>query len=155
MGVRRAVEHHLRLLSWIAAKRAIREEIENHSVVGFALNRFGERLHYGPKRHLTIRCEHCPFQVIFRPSEFVAEHCGRGHGLRQSLETCAADRVSLFYDQAFIKEPGTQSATDWHQDLPFWPALGNDLVSLWVALTPVTVEGSGVEYVAERPGLQS
>ena len=59
-----------------------------------------------------------------------------------------ADRVSLFYDQAFIKEPGTRSATDWHQDLPFWPALGNDIVSLWVALTPVTVEGSGVEYVA-------
>ena len=59
-----------------------------------------------------------------------------------------SDRVSLFYDQAFIKEPGTRSPTDWHQDLPFWPALGNDIISLWVALTPVTVEGSGVEYVA-------
>ncbi len=59
-----------------------------------------------------------------------------------------ADRVSLFYDQAFIKEGGTHSPTDWHQDLPFWPALGNDIISLWVALTPVTVEGSGVEYVA-------
>jgi ectoine hydroxylase-related dioxygenase (phytanoyl-CoA dioxygenase family) len=59
-----------------------------------------------------------------------------------------ADSVSLFYDQAFIKEPGTRSPTDWHQDLPFWPAAGNDIVSLWVALTPVTVEGSGVEYVA-------
>jgi ectoine hydroxylase-related dioxygenase (phytanoyl-CoA dioxygenase family) len=58
------------------------------------------------------------------------------------------DRVSLFYDQAFIKEPGTREVTQWHQDLPFWPALGNDIVSLWVALTPVTVEGSGVEYVA-------
>jgi ectoine hydroxylase-related dioxygenase (phytanoyl-CoA dioxygenase family) len=59
-----------------------------------------------------------------------------------------ADRVSLFYDQAFIKEPGTREVTDWHQDLPYWPAMGNDIVSLWVALTPVTVEGSGVEYVA-------
>jgi ectoine hydroxylase-related dioxygenase (phytanoyl-CoA dioxygenase family) len=59
-----------------------------------------------------------------------------------------ADRVSLFYDQAFIKEPRTRSVTDWHQDLPFWPALGNDIISLWVALTPVTVDGSGVEYVA-------
>jgi hypothetical protein len=66
-----------------------------------------------------------------------------------------ADRVSLFYDQAFIKEPGTRSATDWHQDLPFWPALGNDIVSLWVALTPVTVEGSGVEYVAGSHGANS
>jgi ectoine hydroxylase-related dioxygenase (phytanoyl-CoA dioxygenase family) len=59
-----------------------------------------------------------------------------------------ADRVSLFYDQAFIKEPGTREVTQWHQDLPFWPALGNDIISLWVALTPVTLEGSGVEYVA-------
>jgi ectoine hydroxylase-related dioxygenase (phytanoyl-CoA dioxygenase family) len=59
-----------------------------------------------------------------------------------------ADRVSLFYDQAFIKEPGTREVTQWHQDLPFWPALGNDIVSLWVALTPVTLEGSGVEYIA-------
>ena len=59
-----------------------------------------------------------------------------------------ADRVSLFYDQAFVKEPGTREVTQWHQDLPFWPALGNDIISLWVALTPVTLEGSGVEYVA-------
>jgi ectoine hydroxylase-related dioxygenase (phytanoyl-CoA dioxygenase family) len=57
-------------------------------------------------------------------------------------------KVSLFYDQAFIKEPGTREVTQWHQDLPFWPALGNDIISLWVALTPVTVAGSGVEYVA-------
>ncbi len=56
--------------------------------------------------------------------------------------------MSLFYDQAFIKEPGTREVTQWHQDLPFWPALGTDIISLWVALTPVTLEGSGVEYVA-------
>jgi len=61
-----------------------------------------------------------------------------------------ADRVSLSLDQAFIKEPGTSEVTHWHQDLPFWPALGNDIISLWVALTPVTVAGSGVEYVAVR-----
>ncbi|MDI1344845.1 MAG: phytanoyl-CoA dioxygenase family protein [Pseudolabrys sp.] len=63
----------------------------------------------------------------------------------QLLDTNA---VSLFYDQAFIKEPGTTAVTDWHQDLPFWPAKGNDIISLWVALTPVNVEASGVEYVA-------
>src|ERR1700694_5547307 len=28
-----------------------------------------------------------------------------------------ADRVSLFYDQAFIKEPGTREVTHWHQDM--------------------------------------
>jgi ectoine hydroxylase-related dioxygenase (phytanoyl-CoA dioxygenase family) len=65
-----------------------------------------------------------------------------------AADLMSADRVSLFYDQAFIKEPGTREVTQWHHDLPFWPATGEDIVSLWVALTPVTVEGSGVEYVA-------
>jgi len=65
-----------------------------------------------------------------------------------AAELMSADRVSLFYDQAFIKEPGTLEVTQWHHDLPFWPATGEDIVSLWVALTPVTVAGSGVEYVA-------
>lgn len=56
--------------------------------------------------------------------------------------------VRLFYDQLFIKEPGTKSRTDWHNDLPYWPLRGNDIVSIWVALTPVDRESSGVEYVA-------
>ncbi len=59
-----------------------------------------------------------------------------------------ADSVSLFYDQAFVKLPGTLDVTQWHHDLPFWPAGGSDIVSLWVALSSVTLEGSGLEYVA-------
>jgi len=58
------------------------------------------------------------------------------------------DRVRFFYDQLFIKLPGTQAPTPWHNDLPFWPFRGEDLVSIWIALTPVSVETSGVQYVA-------
>ena len=58
------------------------------------------------------------------------------------------DRVRFFYDQIFIKEPGTSAPTPWHNDLPFWPFRGNDLVSIWLALTPVTKATSGVEYIA-------
>ncbi len=77
----------------------------------------------------------------------------RDFALKSPLPELAAtlmgqSKVSLFYDQAFIKEPGTREVTQWHQDLPYWPALGGDIVSLWVALTPVTISGSGVEYVA-------
>lgn len=59
-----------------------------------------------------------------------------------------ADRVRFFYDQLFIKTPGTSAPTPWHNDLPFWPFRGNDLVSLWIALTPVSRQTSGVQYVA-------
>ena len=54
----------------------------------------------------------------------------------------------FFYDQLFIKEPGTVSPTLWHHDMPFWPLTGSDLISCWVALTPATKESSGLEYVA-------
>lgn len=59
-----------------------------------------------------------------------------------------ADRVRFFYDQLFIKAPGTSAPTPWHNDLPFWPFRGNDLISLWIALAPVTAATSGVQYVA-------
>ena len=59
-----------------------------------------------------------------------------------------ADRVRFFYDQLFIKAPGTAAPTPWHNDLPFWPFQGNDLISIWIALTPVSRATSGVQYVA-------
>jgi ectoine hydroxylase-related dioxygenase (phytanoyl-CoA dioxygenase family) len=55
--------------------------------------------------------------------------------------------VRFFYDQLFIKAPGTQARTAWHNDLSYWPFRGNDLISLWCALTPVKRESSGIEYV--------
>ncbi|MCC6473689.1 MAG: phytanoyl-CoA dioxygenase family protein [Burkholderiales bacterium] len=59
-----------------------------------------------------------------------------------------AQSVAFFYDQLFVKEPGTAEITHWHQDLPFWPMQGNDILSIWLALTPVTAASSGVQYVA-------
>jgi ectoine hydroxylase-related dioxygenase (phytanoyl-CoA dioxygenase family) len=59
-----------------------------------------------------------------------------------------AGEVRLFYDQVFVKEPQTNEMTDWHQDLPFWPMRGGDILSIWVALTPVSHENSAVEYIA-------
>lgn len=58
------------------------------------------------------------------------------------------DQVRFFYDQLFIKEPGTLTPTAWHHDLPFWPFAGNHVASVWLALTPVTAENSGLVYVA-------
>lgn len=58
------------------------------------------------------------------------------------------DRVRYFYDQLFIKAASTAAPTPWHNDLPFWPFRGNDLISIWIALTPVSKATSGVQYVA-------
>ena len=67
---------------------------------------------------------------------------------RAAAALMQASPVRYFYDQLFIKAPGTTVPTKWHQDLPFWPFMGEDIVSCWVALTPVGKATSAVEYVA-------
>ena len=56
-------------------------------------------------------------------------------------------KVNFFYDQLFVKEPGTQARTPWHQDQPYWPIRGWQVLSIWLALDDVTLETSGVEYI--------
>ncbi len=40
----------------------------------------------------------------------------------------------------WIKEAGGQSFVSWHQDLRYWGLDTNDLVSVWLALSPATLE---------------
>lgn len=55
--------------------------------------------------------------------------------------------LTFFYDQLLVKEPMTREETPWHQDLPYWPLRGNDILSLWIAFDPVTAEGGAMRYV--------
>lgn len=55
--------------------------------------------------------------------------------------------VRFFYDQMFVKEPGTDAPTPWHQDLSFWPIRGEQIASFWIPLDPVTRDSSGLMYV--------
>jgi ectoine hydroxylase-related dioxygenase (phytanoyl-CoA dioxygenase family) len=57
-----------------------------------------------------------------------------------------ASRVSFFYDQLLVKEPGTRERTPWHQDQPYWAVSGRQVCSLWLPLDPVAEE-TAVEYV--------
>ena len=78
-------------------------------------------------------------------------------GLRRYVEESPAaeiaarmlksQKVNFLYDQLFVKEPGTAAVTPWHQDGPYWPVRGDQILSIWLALDDVTVESSGVEYL--------
>ncbi|MGF1595342.1 MAG: phytanoyl-CoA dioxygenase family protein [Acidimicrobiales bacterium] len=58
-----------------------------------------------------------------------------------------ADTIQLFYDQLFVKERSTDSPTPWHNDQPYWPVAGRQLLSLWVTLDPVTADSGALEFV--------
>ena len=60
----------------------------------------------------------------------------------------ALDQVYFFYDQLFVKTPRTTAPTAWHNDLPFWPFNGEQIASVWIALTDVPRENSGLIYIS-------
>lgn len=57
-----------------------------------------------------------------------------------------ASRAQLFHEHSFAKEPGTQRATPWHQDLPYYCIDGQQTVSIYVSLDSVPAE-TAVRFV--------
>mgnify|MGYP002633046747 CR=1 FL=1 len=53
-----------------------------------------------------------------------------------------ASSVNFFFDAVFVRSPGTQFATPWHQDEPYWTVDGYDTCSIWMPLVPVTKESA-------------
>ncbi len=49
-----------------------------------------------------------------------------------------SDRVQMFHDHVLVKEPGTSMPTPWHQDGPYYFVEGQQTVSFWSPLDPVT-----------------
>lgn len=60
----------------------------------------------------------------------------------QACEAASAlmgsERVQLFHDHVLVKEPGTSMATPWHTDGPYYFVEGQQVVSFWSPLDPVT-----------------
>ena len=59
-----------------------------------------------------------------------------------------SDTVRFFNDSIFVKEPGTDVPSPWHQDLPYLRISGAQTCSAWVALDDVTTDTGAVQYVA-------
>src|SRR4051812_17198552 len=45
--------------------------------------------------------------------------------------------AQFFHDHVLVKEPGTQKATPWHQDIPYYFIDGAQTVSFWIPIDPV------------------
>ena len=50
-------------------------------------------------------------------------------------------RLNLLYDQLFVKEPGANHPTRWHNDQPYWPVAGIDAL---IAIAPAVLPPSPV-----------
>jgi ectoine hydroxylase-related dioxygenase (phytanoyl-CoA dioxygenase family) len=66
---------------------------------------------------------------------------------RLAAALMGSQTARLFYDQLFVKEPGAVERTPWHQDLPYWPVSGRQVVSIWIPFDPVGPENGVVTYI--------
>jgi len=57
-----------------------------------------------------------------------------------------AQQVNFFFDAVFVRSPGTQFTTPWHQDEPYWSVDGYDTLTIWMPLVPVT-KASALAFV--------
>jgi len=64
-----------------------------------------------------------------------------------AAQIMGSTRARFFYDQLLVKEPNTAEVTPWHQDLPYWPLSGSQILSLWVPFDRATLETGVVVYV--------
>jgi ectoine hydroxylase-related dioxygenase (phytanoyl-CoA dioxygenase family) len=58
------------------------------------------------------------------------------HAAEVAGELMQSEKVSLFFDNVFVKDVGSHAPTPWHQDLPAVSMAGR-MLSLWIALDPI------------------
>ena len=76
-----------------------------------------------------------------------ARFCKDSPAPRIAAELLGTSKVNLFMDQLFAKAPGTGARTGWHNDLPYWPLKGWQVLTTWVALDPITKENGALEFI--------
>ena len=63
-------------------------------------------------------------------------------GAQIVAEATNSKSIQIFHEHIFIKEPGTNKETPWHQDMPYYCVNGNDTGSFWIPLDEVDKENN-------------
>ena len=58
-----------------------------------------------------------------------------------------SNTVRLYHDHLLVKEPGTRQRTPWHQDQPYYNIEGEQNISMWIPVDPVS-RAATLEFVA-------
>lgn len=89
-------------------------------------------MHYVTKAHLLL---------------LVADelaHCGT---ILDAVEDVIGPNILLWDSTFIIKEPADGKFVSWHQDLAYWGLEPDDVVSVWLALSPATVESGCMRMI--------
>ncbi len=75
------------------------------------------------------------------------EFCLKSHLPAIARKFFDSKKINLLYDQLFVKESKMSQRTRWHNDQPYWPIKGLQVISIWIALDKTTAENGRVEFI--------
>ena len=64
----------------------------------------------------------------------------RNDRILDTVEDLIGENILCWNTLFWIKEPRTKAYVSWHQDLNYWGLDTDDLITVWLALSPATVE---------------
>lgn len=69
-----------------------------------------------------------------------------GKNIAKAMDT---NRVRVLFDHLFCCGPNSPVDYYWHQDISYWPIDGDQVCSIWLALTDCDLESSALEIVLD------
>jgi len=79
---------------------------------------------------------YCNWQLIPEYLDFISHSCAAS----MAGQFMRGKTAQFFHDHAFMKAPGTQHPTPWHQDLPYYCVDGTQTASIYVSLDAATAD---------------
>ena len=118
---------------YVSPVRLISEQdaIHHRGLLEKAETSFGN-MHYRSKIH-TIHTS--PLMLATLPS------------VLDIVERMIGPNILLYNVTYIIKEPKSQAHVSWHQDLTYWGLSHDDQVSMWLALSPATLESGCMRMI--------
>ena len=84
-------------------------------------------------------------QNLWRADERMARFCLAARFGQIAADLLGVDAVRMYHDQAIFKEPGG-GPTPFHQDQYYFPLDGDEIITMWMPLTPVTADMGSLVY---------
>ena len=113
-----------------------------------------EPLRLGFQKVLNNPSKHGRENVSIENGRFFEDYCNwerieefkscifNSPGAKIFSEATNSKNVQIFHEHIFIKDPGTQKETPWHQDMPYYCLDGNDTGSFWIPLDEVNKQNN-------------
>lgn len=86
-------------------------------------------------------------RYLWRSNDVIHQFIRESGSARLAAQAMNSQSARFYFDHLLIKKIKTKAPTPWHQDAPYWPFSGKQIASIWLALTPVTVSGSSLEFI--------